>query len=103
MEARTLNRIATVFMPLSLGTMTIGAYVGFAAHDTFALQAQVGAHISILLGAAALTLSCILHLITGKQLEINDFARLNPSAPIPMTTPCENIVHECCLTGMHRL
>ena len=103
MEARTLNRIATVFMPLSWGTMVIGAYIGFVAHDTFALQVQGAAQISILLGAAALTLSYILHLITGKQLEINDFMRLNPGAPIPMTTPCENIVHECCLAGMHRL
>jgi hypothetical protein len=103
MDARNLKVIGKALMGLSTGTMLVGAYVGFIAPDTFAIPTQVAAHISILLGAVTLKFSYIMHLNACKHLGVNEFSPVNSSVPPPLITPSENFVHECCLTGMHRL
>ena len=87
-------RIANSLMPTSIITMLLGAYVGFIDHENWSLQAQVTAHISVLLGAVFLKLSYVLHLNASKHLEINDFI---PSGRNGELRPSEHRLPECCL------
>ena len=74
MNAQKILRIAHGLMPASIALMVAGVYVGFIDHQAWSLQAQVGAHIGIMLGAALLKLSYVMYLNASKHLRINDFA-----------------------------
>lgn len=74
MNAQKILRIAHGLMPASIAMMVVGAYVGFIDHQAWSLQAQVVAHIGIMLGAALLKLSYVMYLNASKHLGINDFA-----------------------------
>ena len=70
-----IRRLAAKLMPASIAVMLIGAWIGFVDHQDWSLQTQVLAHISLMLGAAFLKLSYVMHLNASKHLGINDFAR----------------------------
>ena len=80
-------------MPLSIAMMLVGAYVGFIDHEHWSLAAQVFAHVGILLGAAMLKLSYVMHLNASKHLGVNDFA---PEATLRAV---EHPLPECCLVA----
>ncbi len=67
-------RIAGYLIPLSIAIMIVAGYIGFIDHDAWSLEAQVVAHISMMLGAGFLKLSYVMHLNASMHLGINDFA-----------------------------
>ena len=71
MNAQKILRIAHGLMPASIALMVAGVYVGFIDHQAWSLQAQVGAHIGIMLGAALLKLSYVMYLNASKHLPAN--------------------------------
>ncbi len=70
-------RVAEWLMPLSIATVLVSGYIGFVDHDAWSLQAQVVAHISIMLGAGFLKSSYVMYLNASMHLGINDFAFMN--------------------------
>lgn len=91
---KTLLRVAKYLMPASIATMMVGGYVGFVDHSAWSLQAQVLAHISIMLGAGLLKLSYVMHLNASKHLGINDYALSSAASDL---RPLELKLPECCL------
>ena len=88
--------IAQYLMPLSLATILVAGYIGFVDHDAWSLQAQVGAHISIMLGAGLLKLSYMIYLNASMHLGINDFAFRNDEVT---SSASENSLPRCCLVS----
>lgn len=88
--------IANRLMPFSVALMLVGAYVGFIDHEHWSLGAQVIAHVGIMLGAALLKLSYVMHLNASKHLGINDFA---PAIVERSTAKAELPMPECCLSA----
>lgn len=93
---KSILRVTEFLMPAAIVIMLVGGYIGFVAPDAWPLQAQVLAHISIMLGAVFLKLSYVMHLNASMHLGINDFAFRNagkeprsPQFPLP----------QCCVAG----
>ncbi len=95
MKPSKILRIANQLMPLSVAMMLVGAYIGFIDHENWSLLAQVIAHVGIMLGAALLKLSYVMHLNASKHLGINDFARPGGVAE----AGSEPALLECCLAA----
>ena len=95
MDSERLLRIANSLIPASFFIMLLGAYIGFIDYANWSLQAQVCAHIAVLLGAASLKVSYVMHLNASKHLGVNDFAAPQGASANESESP----LPECCLVG----
>ncbi len=91
---KRILRAAEWLMPLSIATMLVAGYIGFVGHDVWSLQAQVVAHISIMLGAGLLKLSYVMYLNASMHLGINDFTFRNTGRKQQNS---DSSLPECCL------
>lgn len=96
MAPEQILKIANRLMPLATAMMLVGVYVGFIDHAHWSLLAQVIAHVGIMIGAALLKLSYVMHLNASKHLGINDFA---PESRQSFDQAVELQLPECCLNG----
>ena len=85
---------ANYLMPAAVLVMLAGAYIGFVDHTAWTLQAQVLAHIGIMLGAGLLKLSYVMHLNASMHLGINDYA---PAPGANSGTGRQSNLPACCL------
>lgn len=101
MKAQMNYRISKCLMMLSLGIIGTGIYIGVVEYDSVTLQTQMVAPITLLLAAMTLVLSYVMHAHATRQRKLDEFTQEKVRS-IQLRSS-EAFVHECCLTGMHRI
>ena len=103
MSAHNINRTAKVQGYLCPGAISIGLCAAAAASGALTPQLQQAVHFAILSCAAILMTGYSLPLKASRDRTTSKFRHLSNAASPPSAGSSESHVHECCLTGMHRL